>query len=239
MDETASGLIHLGGDVWLARTRPPEEVQIRGRPHYRFMDRLLIPAHTSELGFPSILAINRWRERLLHDSELPHRTLVRRVVSAAVSAIGSGNMIEIGCGKFPLQAELAIDGYLGIDVDPEAVEQGTRQGLHMVRDPSEALARAPETRVLTALFALQFPLAASTGELLRTLHGQCVIIANLPTKDDRLIEERTHLLSEAGFEVQTIDFTDAHDRLLLASRKEALPRRASTADEVRRQLAEP
>jgi hypothetical protein len=202
------------------------------------MDRLLIPAHTSELELPSIMAINRWREQLLHDAELPHRTLVRRVVMAAIGAIGADDMIEIGCGKFPLPEELAINGYLGIDVDPEAVEEGTRRGLHMVRNPTEALGRAPETRVLTVLFALQFPLATSTGNLLRALNPQCVVMANLPTKDVTLVEERVQLLAEAGLEVLVIDFTDANDRLLIASRKEAILRRDAAASEARRQLAE-
>ena len=59
-------LVHLGGDVWLATEDIiSPEVELDGRQYLRFMDQLLIPWPTSSFPLESILAINRWRERLL------------------------------------------------------------------------------------------------------------------------------------------------------------------------------
>lgn len=228
MGEAAGGgagyLTHLGGDVWLAGSDAPAEMMIGGRPHFRFMDRLMIPGPTSELELDSIVAINRWRERLLDHPRLPHRTLVRRVVTAALIEIGAEGMIELGCGKFPLQPELCVNDYAGVDIDSEAVQHCRRLGLSVAASPEGVLDRAPRCSAVVALFAFQFRLAASTVDLLRRTRDDCVALVNVPTKDPGLVDNRLRLFADAGMKTTRIEFDDAHDRLLIAGRAAAAAR---------------
>jgi hypothetical protein len=222
-------LEHLGGDVWASDREAPEQLKISGRMHFRFMDRLFIPAPTSELCLNSIVAINRWREQILAQSELPHRSLVRRVALAACEEIGPDGLVEIGCGKYPAAGELDMRWYKGVDVDPEAVRDGSRSGLSITASISDLAPAAASTTCILSLFALQFPVGDDFIAFLRRTHPDCVLIANLATKDPLLVQSRLAQLASAGFDTVSIDFADAHDRLFVAARTGSVVRRNRAA----------
>ena len=231
---------HLGGDVWLTVGNDiAPEVEFGGRLYLRFMDRLLIPEPTSHLALESILAINRWRERLLARTDLPHRTLVRRLTTAACLAIGPGPMIEIGCGKFPFGPELGADDYTGIDIDPEALAHGRNLGLCMASDPGDVAVDPSHTATVVSMFAFQFPLSDSIAGMLRATREECVFVLNLPTKDDGLVAERLAMLRSAGFNPTILDLmpSGAHDRLIFASRPAGLVRCRLALEAARKALS--
>lgn len=228
---------HLGGDVWVTRERAPERQLVNGRMHFRFMDRLLIPALTSELCLDSIVAINRWRETLLAETDLPHRSYVRKLALAAGEAISCRAMLEIGSGKFPLAADFRVPAYMGLEIDAEARAHCRVRGFDMASSPEDGIEGGRFDSVF-GLFSLQFPVSPAFGDLLLRMREDCVLIANLPTKDERLIESRLALLEGSGFALdRRFEFDAAHDRLLVASRGGGKARAARAVQTIQRKMA--
>lgn len=218
----ASGYTAIGGGVLHRRMGPGGQIEIvDGRPRYRFMDDLYLPAPTDEIGVEALCAVNRWREALLADHELPHRTRIRRVAEAFVRTVATvpetPALFEIGCGKFPIVALPSAAQYVGLEVDEEAVRHNSALGYAMAADPEELPAISGLADTVVALFALQFRVPSKTFARLATLAPRAVLLVNIPSRDETLVQERIGLLVECGYSSTSFSLSavGAHDTLVV------------------------
>lgn len=98
----------------------------------RFLDHLLLPVRLSELTEAQIWIINRFREgRMRTDAQFGAAWGSRAALVAALEDWHVSSLLEIGCGKFPLAADLRIERYIGLERDQEALEFCAKKGLRV------------------------------------------------------------------------------------------------------------
>lgn len=200
------------------------EEEIFGAVRYRFLDVLYLPAPTDRIDRDALVAINRWREKRIAERPLLHSDHVRHLACAVLDSLGSTRRVfEIGCGKFPLAHDIPLTSWSGLDVDAEAVRYGLANDLQVAQRPGDVKEVDLGVDAVVALFSMQFELGQETLNLLGRLPPDTILLFNLPTRDDMLVQRRLDQLSTLGFEVKILDLeaTGAHDRLVLAGRLEA------------------
>lgn len=217
--------VPLGGGVYhdlLGGGQLEEEID--GAVRHRFLDVLYLPAPTDRIDREALLAINRWRERRIAERPFLHSDHVRRLACAVLESLGSTRRVfEIGCGKFPLVHDIPLTSWLGLDVDGEAVSYGLSNDLRVTQEPSDVTEADLSVDALVALFSMQFELSQQTLNLLGRLPPDALLLFNLPTRDEILVQRRLDQLATFGFDAKVLDLevTGAHDRVVLAGGSEA------------------
>lgn len=209
------------------------EEEIEGVVKYRFLDVLYLPAPTDRIDREALIAVNRWRERRIAERPLLYSDRVRRLAHAVLDSLGSTRRVfEIGCGKFPLARDVPLTSWSGLDVDAEAVNDGIEHGLRIAQRPGDVTEADLSVDAMVALFSMQFELGQETLNLLGRLPPDAILLFNLPTRDDMLIERRLDQLNTLGFELKILDLeaTGAHDRLVLAGRLRAESRMSAAQE---------
>ena len=217
--------IPLGGGVYqdvLGGGQLEEEID--GAVRHRFLDVLYLPAPTDRIDQEALLVINRWREKRIAERPFLHSEHVRRLACAVLNSLGSSRRVfEIGCGKFPLARDLPLTSWLGLDVDAEAVSYGLASDLRVAQQPGDVKEADLDVEALVALFSMQFELGQGTLNLIGRLPPAALLLFNLPTRDNMLVQRRLNQLATFGFDAKILDLgaTGAHDRLVLAGRSRA------------------
>jgi hypothetical protein len=230
----------LGGGVWLRTGDPGADTEvIEGRHCRRFMDHLYLPREPEELGIDAIKAINRWRETVVASSGLSHRDRVRELVTEAYRVVGRGNMLEVGCGKFPLGPELAVSTYLGIDIDDEAVRYNAARGIRIALSVNDAGDALEIFDVVASLFVLQFPVSDETLDAIAlTTSPDVVFLFNIVTREPDVRARMVDRLVWREMNPVAVDLGEmgAHDVLFAASREQGVARRDAALEAVHSRL---
>ncbi|RWC53043.1 hypothetical protein [Mesorhizobium sp.] len=216
--------IHLGSGVFLDHLGAgPEQAFIEGRIRHRFMDALYLPSQTHLLEANAIRVINKWRDEQLVVYPLLHRDRVRRIGVAVGRVFCAPRVLEIGCGGYPIAAEVGASAYVGLDIDPAAAQAATALGVRVVTTPLEIFREATEVDIVFSLFAMQFAIDDDTLNLIELIPNTAIAFFNLPTRDNALAETRVRQIESRGLATSILDLTAAgpKDRLVLAGKSEA------------------
>ncbi|MEI9414453.1 class I SAM-dependent methyltransferase [Mesorhizobium sp. Cs1321R2N1] len=216
-----------------------EQEVIAGATRHRFMDVLYLPTRTDELPREAMFAVNRWRERRLADRPLQYNSRVRRLAAAAVRALPvSRQVLEIGCGKFPLLDDVECRSWTGLETDPEAVLHLQARGLRVAASVDEVCPEDLQVDMVVALFSMQFAIEAEELALFGQLPPEAVIMFNLPTRDLSLVERRLFRLRHLGLATNWLDLqaTGTWDGIILAGRPTAGERLVLVSEAVLEQV---
>lgn len=100
-----------------------ESLQLRKR----FLDHLWLPADLDQLTKEQIFVINRHRETAIKSEvHFDHALKARALLEAAEAEAEATSVLEIGCGKFPITINAS--RYLGVEIDPDAIDFLKRSG---------------------------------------------------------------------------------------------------------------
>ncbi len=145
----------LGHDIWLCDAPEGADSMLAGR--YRFLDELWLPCPLSELSEPQILVINRYRERvILQGQQYASAVRARNALAAVASAISARSVLEIGCGKFPVEVGAQ---YLGIDIDAEALNSLASRGISACHPDSIDTTLISAVDLVVSSYAMHFPIS--------------------------------------------------------------------------------
>lgn len=217
--------VHLGGGVFQDLLGGGSETEtIGGAPRQRFMDVLYLPTDTAHLPHDAMLSVNRWRERRLAERPLLHSSRLRRLVTAAICSLDDPpRVFEIGCGKFPIADDATCRSWRGLETDEEAARHLAARGLHAETSPARIQPRHLEVDIAVALFCMQFAIDEAELALLSKLPEDAIVVFNLPTRDDHLVDLRLRQVAELGLRTSVLDLhpAGARDMLVLAGRPAA------------------
>jgi hypothetical protein len=123
----------------------------------RFLDNLWLPTALAELTPDQILVINRYRESVIDaEGQYEYARRARRILVEAIKNTQPTALVEIGCGKFPIDTNC--ERYLGVDIDPEAIAFLQGQGRNAC-DPSALVASvAWPIDCIVSAYAMHFPI---------------------------------------------------------------------------------
>lgn len=124
---------------------------------HRFLDKLWLPCPLSELSEQQILVINRHRERaILQEQQYASAVRARNALATVASAICAQRVLEIGCGKFPVEVDAE---YLGIDIDAEAVNALTSRGIAACHPDFLDTNLVSAIDLVVSAYAMHFPIS--------------------------------------------------------------------------------
>lgn len=128
------------------------------REHTRFLDQLWLPCDLAGLSLEQILVINRYREGAIStDGQYKFARQARKAMHRVTDRLEAKKVIEIGCGKFPV--EVSAPDYLGVDIDPEAIEAARRSGL-MACYPEDICANCKmPADIVLSIYAMHFSIS--------------------------------------------------------------------------------
>ena len=178
MSEVDGIYADLGAGI-LLREDPhgPAEIYVDGTVRFRFMDRVYLPTTTDRLSIEQIQVINRFRElEIAAGPGLAYRNRLRGLAKAVVSAVGEGGLIEIGCGKFPLSAEVPSRVYQGVEIDDEAIAENRKRGILCSRDVDVEPAVIRQCDLCVALFVFHFHVTKATLDLIADGLSACAVV---------------------------------------------------------------
>lgn len=96
----------------------------------RFLNCLWLPCALAELSVEQICVINRFREsRMDSDPQFLPQMRSRASLAQTIRSLMNPSVLEIGCGKFPLNAGAGFHRYRGIEVDEDAIAYCRDRGL--------------------------------------------------------------------------------------------------------------
>lgn len=170
----------LGHDIWLLNAPDGAEEFLVGRQ--RFLNELWLPCPLSELSQDQILIINRYREGVIfQEQQYSFAKRSRETLAAVASALSARSVIEIGCGKFPIEVE---SEYLGIDIDPEAIRSLADRGIAACHpDDLETTLKSAVDLVLSS-YAMHFAISdSSIANLNRLTTNDAIFCFNLIVDD--------------------------------------------------------
>ena len=78
-------------------------------------------------------------------------------MTEAVIAVEANSILEIGCGKFPIEIDNV--SYLGTDIDPEAISYARQQGKSACAVNEIALSNAAPFDLILSLYAMHFAIS--------------------------------------------------------------------------------
>lgn len=133
----------------------------------RFLDQLWLPSILSELTQDQILIINRYRESVIEaEGHYVYARRAKRILVEAVISAQPTSLIEVGCGKFPIDAPC--ERYLGIDIDEEAI-MFVRNNGRLACVPCDLIANAVGSiDCVVSAYAMHF---AISDKLLQDIDG--------------------------------------------------------------------
>lgn len=191
-------LRHLGGGIYAQSMQDhsvPERLIESG--YVRFLDYVWLPSPLETLSKAQIAILNRFREdNILSDPQFNHRAVVREAVIDVLRTAECKNLMEIGCGKFPLSADLSVEAYLGVEIDEEAIGAGN------VVDPDNVKLNSVQGMfdVCVALFVFHFSVPDRELDLVaRCLRNDGCIIFNMIVEDEEKALSLLARLSERRF----------------------------------------
>jgi hypothetical protein len=198
------------------------------------MDFISVPEATENLTERQIREVNRLRRRLLQGDRSGQFDTNRRVKIAMAVALDKAavrSVIEWGCGYHPLQPFLhQLDEFVGVDLDPEVVEEGTRTSAGRCIHTDEVATRLAGSRfdAIVSVFVFHFKLPVRHIEQMIELIGEDgFIFANVYRRSP---ESRYKLLS--AFEERGLQVTYCADPTSAVSEHEfwfiAKPEKAAT-----------
>jgi hypothetical protein len=206
----------------------PAEIDIGGTIRFRFMDRLYLPTRTDRLSIEQIQVINRFRElEIAAGPGLAYRNRLRSLVKSVVCDIGDGGLMEIGCGKFPLSAEVPSKIYHGVEVDEEAITENQRRGVLCTRDVDVVPAVVQQCDLCVALFVFHFHVTEATLDLVTNdLPASAVLMFNVVSRQPEIRTRVALDLVRRGLWLGALDLSDlgASDILYFASREVGVAR---------------
>lgn len=149
--------------------------------HFRFLNILWLPAPLAELSPAQITVINRFREaRLQSDGQFVAAGRAREAFLCVLEALESASILEVGCGKFPLQPVPGVERYIAIEIDEEAVAW-CREAGHDVRTVADAVAAPiPTVDAVIAAYVFHFRVSDELVVLMeRAAQDDAVLVFNL------------------------------------------------------------
>lgn len=153
----------LGHDILWCADSDPSHPTLAGR--VRFLDHLWLPSALTELTPEQIFVINRYRESVIGaEGRYIHARRAHHMLVNAIISVESTALIEIGCGKFPINAPCK--RYLGIDIDTEAIAFVQSQGKNACEPAKLVTNAAGPTDCIVSAYAMHFAISDS---LLRDL----------------------------------------------------------------------
>ena len=122
----------VGLDIFFYDGDDPEKLrQLDGRG--RFLNHLWIPRPLSELSVDQVILTNRFRENAYQaDAQFSHAEKMRALFSEIVSSKNPNFMLELGCGKAPL--DQFSSRYLGVEIDTLAISFCVNQGKNVISE---------------------------------------------------------------------------------------------------------
>lgn len=121
---------------------------------HRFLDELWLPCPLNELSEEQILVINRHREgAILQEQQYGFALRARGALAAVASAISARRVLEIGCGKFPVEVDAE---YLGLDIDAEAVSSLANRGIAACHPDALDTTRGSAADLILSAYAMHF-----------------------------------------------------------------------------------
>lgn len=178
---TGAYIRSLGHDILVCSEPDLEADRLAGR--HRFLDELWLPCSLADLTEEQIFVINRYRESVFSkEKHYEFASHAHRAFEAAVSALKAKNVVEIGCGKFPVNTVGA--QYLGVDIDAEAVATVRQLGLSACRPSELATVLKTSADLVISAYAMHFSIDdAILAELARSTEINAVFCFNLIVDD--------------------------------------------------------
>jgi hypothetical protein len=174
--------------------------------HFVFLDRLILPCAISELSLDQIGIVNRYREQHYQDHGFFSRARTsQQMFRHFVLMENAKNVLEIGCGKFPIVPEDEKTAYSAIEIDSEAIEHCRKLGLH-VESPKEFLDNFDDLAVkrydmIFGSFVLHFRMEVSLIEgLSRSLASNAVMYFNFILQDGFDLLSKLKIFTEQGMQ---------------------------------------
>lgn len=229
MSEIDGAYADLGAGILLSEDpHGPAEICVDGTIRFRFMDRMYLPTTTDRLSIEQIQIINRFRElEIASGPGLAYRNRLRDLAKAVVSAVGEGGLMEIGCGKFPLSAEVPSRVYQGVEIDDEAIAENRRRGILCGRDVDVEPAIVRQCDLCVALFVFHFHVTEATLALVADSLPPCaVVIFNVVSRQPEIRTRVALELVGRGLWLGSLDLSrlGACDTMYFASREAGMTR---------------
>ncbi|BEV11919.1 hypothetical protein ATDW_24150 [Asticcacaulis sp. DW145] len=123
---------NIGHDIlYYDGSNPHELAELKGR--VRFLNKLWLPCALELLSPEQIFVTNRFRESVIStDTQFLHASFMRSCFIQILNELEKPEVIEIGCGKFPLATNSSFGSYLGLEIDSEAVDFCTKKGFDVI-----------------------------------------------------------------------------------------------------------
>jgi hypothetical protein len=176
-----AGVRLLGHDILWCADPGPWHSKLVGRK--RFLDHLWLPTGLAELTPDQIVVINRYRESVIHaEDQYVYARRARHMLVEAVASARSAALVEIGCGKFPIDAPC--QRYLGIDIDAEAIMFVQSQGKEAC-DPADLVTNVPGAiDCIVSSYAMHFAISdALIKDLDEIASADAIFCFNLIVED--------------------------------------------------------
>jgi hypothetical protein len=187
--------IELGADILLYEGDNVDVITTLSVERFRFLDVLWLPVRLGKLSREQIEITNRFREERIEEAQFRRSSRSRECVQELIRQFGFRNVLEIGCGKFPLSRELEIERYVGIDIDASAVEFCTSLGIEAYTDISEVPDQPIE--LLVAIFVFHFPVSREDFYKLSAMMAEDgVLVSNIIVDDSLDIFWKLSYISE-------------------------------------------
>ena len=217
---------------------PLEHVAIlkKANIQHTFLDRLILPGPLASLSPAQIIAINRFRERERgSDAQFRKAEDARRTMLSTLRHVSAENLVEVGMGKYPLQMDLDLTSYFGLDIDPEAIKYCQDQGIDAgTYQPLPAIYDCA-----AAVFSMHFAITASQLTLLsEALTHDGLLIAVVIDDESGGFADMMAKLSPF-FTASQVVLHPAHrrERWVVCSKDSGAPRRSAAYAHLNQQLA--
>lgn len=161
--------------------------------HYRFLDFIFLPLPLAKLSAEQIEISNRLREHTFdQDAQFARARHARSAVTSALKRLQSSDVLEIGCGKFPIVDEYDFTNYRAIDIDPEAIAYCVTRSIKCTH-PSQFHESPSTADAVIAIYSLHFSITPDLLSIFSGLSsGDAIFMASL------LLDDADHLLRVLG-----------------------------------------
>ena len=170
----------LGHDIWQCDAPEGVEEALAGR--HRFLNELWLPCPLNELSEEQIFVINRHRERvILEEEQYAFAARARNALAAVASSISAQSVMEVGCGKFPIEVEAE---YLGVDIDVEAISALVDRGIAACHPDALGTNVTFTADLVVSAYAMHFPISdESIAKLGRSTTTDAIFCFNMIIDD--------------------------------------------------------
>lgn len=167
VDDPAS--YFLDHDILVSRKTDSRAAEFVNR--IRFLDYLWLPCAVNDLSHDQIITINRYREEQLKlDIQYKYATQTREVFGAVMQAVKPAALLEIGCGKFPLDG--CCGQYFAVDIDPEAISHLRERGYTVCHPPDVKTIISGNLDFVISAYAMHFRVEDAFLALLTSISSE-------------------------------------------------------------------